>query len=108
MGLFVGASVITVFEMVDALLHNLFKMQLNEDKPGQKGTPDKRPKEKKKKDRKVSINVSSCVHAPSQWETTLQCNVVSHWLGAFTKWSPCVYVYLLFIFLLCDSKILTT
>ena len=25
------------------------------------------------------------VNAPSQWETTLQCNVVSHWLGAFTK-----------------------
>ena len=27
------------------------------------------------------------VYAPSQWETTLQCNVVSHWLGAFTTWS---------------------
>ena len=27
------------------------------------------------------------VYAPSQWETTLQCNVVSHWLGAYTKWS---------------------
>ena len=27
------------------------------------------------------------VNVPSQWETTLQCNVVSHWLGAFTKWS---------------------
>ena len=27
------------------------------------------------------------VHAPSQWETTLHCNVVSHWLGAYTKWS---------------------
>ena len=27
------------------------------------------------------------VNAPSQWETTLQCNVVSHWLGAFTKLS---------------------
>ena len=27
------------------------------------------------------------VHAPSQWETTLQCNVVSHWLGSFTKWT---------------------
>ena len=26
--------------------------------------------------------------APSQWETTLQRNVVSHWLGAYTKWSP--------------------
>ena len=36
------------------------------------------------------------VYAPSQWETTLHCNVVSHWLGAYTKWSlqnatkPCV------------------
>ena len=26
------------------------------------------------------------VYAPSQWETTLRCNVVSHWLGAYTKW----------------------
>ena len=27
------------------------------------------------------------VYAPSQWETMLQCNVASHWLGAYTKWS---------------------
>ena len=27
------------------------------------------------------------VYAPSQWETTWQCNVVSHWLGTYTKWS---------------------
>ena len=27
------------------------------------------------------------VYASSQWETTLQCNVVSHWLDAYTKWS---------------------
>ena len=27
------------------------------------------------------------VHAPSQWETTLHCNVVSHCLCAYTKWS---------------------
>ena len=27
------------------------------------------------------------VYPPSQWETTLHCNVVSHWLGAYTKWS---------------------
>ena len=26
------------------------------------------------------------VRAPTQWETTLHCNV-SHWLGAYTKWS---------------------
>ena len=25
----------------------------------------------------------------SQWETTLQCNVVSHWLSPYTKWSLC-------------------
>ena len=25
------------------------------------------------------------VYAPSQWETTLKCNIVSHWLGTFTK-----------------------
>ena len=25
--------------------------------------------------------------APIEWEATLQCNVVSHWLGAFAKWS---------------------
>ena len=29
------------------------------------------------------------VYAPSQWETTLQCNVISHWLGAYTKWFLC-------------------
>ena len=27
------------------------------------------------------------VNMPSQWEMTLQCNVISHWLGAFTKWT---------------------
>ena len=27
------------------------------------------------------------VNMPSQWETMLQCNSVSHWLGTFTKWS---------------------
>ena len=27
------------------------------------------------------------VYGPSQWVTTLHCNVVSHWLGAYTKWS---------------------
>ena len=29
------------------------------------------------------------VYVRSQWETTLQCNVASHWLGAYTKWSLC-------------------
>ena len=27
------------------------------------------------------------VDVPSQWETTLHCNVISYWLGAYTKWS---------------------
>ena len=27
------------------------------------------------------------VYAPGQWETTLHCNAVSHWLGSYTKWS---------------------
>ena len=27
------------------------------------------------------------MYVPNQWETTLQCNAVSHWLGAFTRWS---------------------
>ena len=26
------------------------------------------------------------VYTPSQWEATLHCNVVCHWLGAYTKW----------------------
>ena len=28
------------------------------------------------------------VNVPSQWEMTLQCNVISHWLGTFTKLNP--------------------
>ena len=27
------------------------------------------------------------VYASSQWETTLHCNVISHWIGAYAKWS---------------------
>ena len=27
------------------------------------------------------------VYAANQWDTTLQCNVVTYWLGAYTKWS---------------------
>ena len=27
------------------------------------------------------------VYAPSQWETTLHCDIVSHWLATYTKWS---------------------
>ena len=31
------------------------------------------------------------VYVLSQWDTTLQCNVVSHWLDTYTKWS-CITV----------------
>ena len=27
------------------------------------------------------------MYAPSQWETALQCYAISHWLGAYTRWS---------------------
>ena len=33
-----------------------------------------------------TIRVHS-VYAPSQWEMTLHCKVISHWLGTYTKWS---------------------
>ena len=32
-------------------------------------------------------NRDQCRCAPSQWETSLQCNDVSHWLGAYLHWS---------------------
>ena len=35
----------------------------------------------------VSGSRDHFVYAHSQWEATLQYNVVSHWLSAFTKWS---------------------
>ena len=34
------------------------------------------------------------MYAPSQWETMLQCNIVSHWLGAFTKLSLLVATFM--------------
>ena len=36
----------------------------------------------------VKVGIILCIVAQSQWETTLHCNVVSHWLGAHKKWSP--------------------
>ena len=30
-------------------------------------------------------------YAPSPWETSLHCNVISHWLGAYLDWSLQVY-----------------
>ena len=34
----------------------------------------------------TAITMDHFVYALSQWETTLQCNVASHWLGACTEW----------------------
>ena len=34
-----------------------------------------------------AISMDTFVYASGLWETTLHCNVVSHWLGAYTKWS---------------------
>ena len=34
------------------------------------------------------------VYVPSQWEAMLGCNVMSHWIGAQTKWSLCLTVNL--------------
>ena len=34
-----------------------------------------------------TVYYKKIVYAPSQWEPTLQRNVVSHWLRAYTKWS---------------------
>ena len=33
------------------------------------------------------------LYAPSQWEMTLHCNVISHWLGAYMKWSLWLWRY---------------
>ena len=43
------------------------------------------------------------VYAPSQWETTLQCNVVSHWLGACTD---CFCVYMVYSLLSNDVSMI--
>ena len=35
----------------------------------------------------ITLHNDHFVYVPSQWETTLQCNVISHWLSTYTKWS---------------------
>ena len=35
----------------------------------------------------IPIRGGCSISVPSQWEMMLQCNIVSHWLGTFTKWS---------------------
>ena len=56
------------------------------------------------------INRNHCGYTSCQWETTLHCNVVSHWLGAYTKWSlhqvhKGVLLILLLILLLTAKRI---
>ena len=34
----------------------------------------------------ISYTRDHFVHAPSQWETVLHCNIISPWLGKYTKW----------------------
>ena len=34
-----------------------------------------------------SLSWDHSVYAPSQWEIALQCNAISHWLGAHTEWT---------------------
>ena len=35
----------------------------------------------------LALDRDHFVYAPSQWQTTSQCNVAAHWLGTHTKWS---------------------
>ena len=35
----------------------------------------------------ITNNQDRFEHVVIQWETMLHCNVISHWLGAYTKWS---------------------
>ena len=46
-------------------------------------------------DLNANVHRDQFVYVLSQWEMTLQCNVVSHWLGAYTKWSLCICIGLL-------------
>ena len=42
------------------------------------------------------------VYVPKQWETTLQCNVIFHWLGTYTKRFPHFNKYFFFVLNVCD------
>ena len=35
-------------------------------------------------------------YAPSQWETSIQCNNISHWLGSYLDWSPVTEIFFVF------------
>ena len=36
------------------------------------------------------------VYVPSQWEMMLHCNIISHWLGIYTKWTPVTATHMMF------------
>ena len=47
----------------------------------------------------ICNTISRCrdhfVYAPSQWETMLNCNIVSYWLDGYTKWSlRCKFIFI--------------
>ena len=45
--------------------------------------------------RRCSMNqVSLDVYGLSQWETTLHCNVVSHWMSSYPEWSLWIMIYI--------------
>ena len=35
----------------------------------------------------IVIKQDPSAYVPSQWEMALQCDAISHWLGAYTEWS---------------------
>ena len=39
----------------------------------------------KEEEESYKVSRDHFVYAPSQWERMLQCNVISHWLGAYTE-----------------------
>ena len=49
--------------------------------------------------KRISSEICVCcegsVYEPSQWEMALQCNAISHWLGAYTEWS--LYCYCIWV-----------
>ena len=45
----------------------------------------------------LCICVAHSGHGRSQWETTLQCNSVSHWLSLSPKMIPVTYIFLMLL-----------
>ena len=56
----------------------------------------------------IAVTKDHSVHAPSQWEMILHCDVISHWLDTYTEWSLCRYEFLkLLILSLPNGKFLS-